>query len=147
MKICLLIVMILSTSFVAADPMRKKPLCKMCEGFVENVDEVVKKEGDIAESVEKFCRNDVPRFLVEACEKMILKNLKYIIERLKMLSCRSQIVTLIIDVTEKDQAVLTGSVDSLPPYLKFLRGRSVERAKGPRKLCLLIDSCFAEEQD
>ncbi|CAJ0593113.1 unnamed protein product [Cylicocyclus nassatus] len=54
----------------------------MCENFVEEVDTVVKKEGDVAAALEKFC-HEVLNFLIETCQKMILKNLKFIMERLQ----------------------------------------------------------------
>ncbi|KIH63187.1 hypothetical protein ANCDUO_06511 [Ancylostoma duodenale] len=69
---------------------RKKPLCEMCENLIKKVDEVLEKGGDVEEvrirlnaAVDEFCREDVPSFLVEYCEKIISKNLKYIIEKLK----------------------------------------------------------------
>ncbi|VDM64642.1 unnamed protein product [Angiostrongylus costaricensis] len=34
-------------------------------------------------AVSEFCRDDVPEFLSDYCEKIIAKNLKYIIEKLK----------------------------------------------------------------
>ncbi|KAJ1355898.1 hypothetical protein KIN20_013468 [Parelaphostrongylus tenuis] len=60
-----------------------KPLCELCKNIVNEVDEVLKKGGDVEKAVSEFCRNDVPAFLSEMCEKIIAKNLKYIIEKLK----------------------------------------------------------------
>ncbi|KJH51081.1 Saposin-like type B, region 1 [Dictyocaulus viviparus] len=61
----------------------KKPFCELCENIVKKVDDVLKEGGDIEKAVDEFCRNDVAEFLVEYCEKIIAKNLKYIIEKLK----------------------------------------------------------------
>ncbi|CAJ0592728.1 unnamed protein product [Cylicocyclus nassatus] len=79
----LIFAIILSTSLSMALTLRKKPLCDMCEKFVENVDAVLEKGGDVAEAVEKFCKDDVPEILEDACDKIIAKNLKYIVEKLK----------------------------------------------------------------
>uniref|UniRef100_A0A8R1EF10 Saposin B-type domain-containing protein n=1 Tax=Caenorhabditis japonica TaxID=281687 RepID=A0A8R1EF10_CAEJA len=34
-------------------------------------------------AVDKFCKEDVPSFMVDMCEKVIEKNLEFIIEKLK----------------------------------------------------------------
>ncbi|VDN30524.1 unnamed protein product [Cylicostephanus goldi] len=82
MRTALIVAVILSAITMTAS-YRKKPLCEMCEGLIEKVDEVLEKGGDIEEAVDEFCREDVPSFLVEYCEKIISKNLKEIIEKLK----------------------------------------------------------------
>ncbi|ETN73643.1 surfactant protein B [Necator americanus] len=82
MRASLQLVLILSAT-VFTQAYRKKPLCGMCEGLIEKVDEVLKQGGDIEKAVDEFCREDVPTFLVDYCEKIISKNLKYIIEKLK----------------------------------------------------------------
>ncbi|VDK84389.1 unnamed protein product [Cylicostephanus goldi] len=81
MKVLTIVALFLSCFLATA--LRKKPICKMCENFVEEVDAVVKKEGDVAAALEKFC-HEVLNFLIETCQKMILKNLKFIMERLQV---------------------------------------------------------------
>ncbi|CAJ0593088.1 unnamed protein product [Cylicocyclus nassatus] len=82
MRTALVVAVILSAITMAVS-YRKKPLCEMCEGLIEKVDEVLEKGGDIEQAVDEFCREDVPSFLVDYCEKIIAKNLKEIIEKLK----------------------------------------------------------------
>ncbi|KAK6047013.1 hypothetical protein COOONC_15480 [Cooperia oncophora] len=59
----------------------------MCESLIKKVDDVLRQGGDVEKAVDQFCKEDVPEFLVEYCEKIISKNLKYIIEKLKYLTC------------------------------------------------------------
>lgn len=79
----------------------------MCENLIKKVDEVLQQGGDIEkarpsrsiidffienvekidgvfQAVDEFCQDDVPTILVDYCEKIISKNLKYIIEKLKV---------------------------------------------------------------
>ncbi|VDM82064.1 unnamed protein product [Strongylus vulgaris] len=86
MRTALTAVVTLSIITSLAAAYRKKPLCEMCEGLIQKIDEILEKGGDIEEAVDEFCREDVPSFLVDYCEKIISKNLKYIIEKLKV--CR-----------------------------------------------------------
>ncbi|CAI5440021.1 unnamed protein product [Caenorhabditis angaria] len=60
-----------------------KPLCGLCVNIVKQLDEVLEHGGDIEEAVDKFCKQDVPSFLVDTCEKIIEKNLIDIINKLK----------------------------------------------------------------
>lgn len=60
-----------------------KPLCGLCVNIVKQLDEVLEHGGDIEAAVDKFCKEDVPSFMVDMCEKVIEKNLEFIIEKLK----------------------------------------------------------------
>ncbi|EFP12653.1 CRE-SPP-15 protein [Caenorhabditis remanei] len=60
-----------------------KPLCGLCVNIVKQLDQVLEHGGDIEAAVDKFCKEDVPSFMVDMCEKVIEKNLEYIIEKLK----------------------------------------------------------------
>ncbi|KHJ76978.1 Saposin-like type B, region 1 [Oesophagostomum dentatum] len=83
MKIAFLVAITLSV-ILSTNGYRKKPLCDLCENLIKKVDEVLEKGGDVEKAVDEFCKEDVPTFLVETCEKIISKNLKYIIEKLKV---------------------------------------------------------------
>lgn len=83
MKSALVLVLVLSIATGSYTGLRKKPLCDMCENLIKKVDEVLQQGGDIEKAVDEFCQDDVPTILVDYCEKIISKNLKYIIEKLK----------------------------------------------------------------
>ncbi|WKX92536.1 hypothetical protein Q1695_010515 [Nippostrongylus brasiliensis] len=94
MRASLVFVAVLAVALgLSTATLRKKPLCEMCENMVAKVDEVLAKGGDIEKAVEEFCRDDVPSFLVDYCEKIISKNLNYIIEKLKNHESAEQICT------------------------------------------------------
>ncbi|EPB68774.1 surfactant protein B [Ancylostoma ceylanicum] len=92
MRTGVVLAVLLATAMMT-EAYRKKPLCEMCENLIKKVDEVLEKGGDVEEAVDEFCRDDVPSFLVEYCEKIISKNLKYIIEKLKEHDPPEQICT------------------------------------------------------
>ncbi|VDO29435.1 unnamed protein product [Haemonchus placei] len=97
MKATVAFVAVILVTMTVSGAQRKKPLCEMCENLIKKVDEVLKQGGDVQKvllsnitdcesssmAVEQFCRDDMPEFLVDYCEKIIAKNLKYIIEKLK----------------------------------------------------------------
>ncbi|CAI2317658.1 unnamed protein product [Caenorhabditis sp. 36 PRJEB53466] len=62
---------------------KAKPLCGLCVNIVKQLDAVLEHGGDIEAAVDKFCKEDVPSFMVDMCEKVIEKNLEFIIEKLK----------------------------------------------------------------
>ncbi|CAB3407121.1 unnamed protein product [Caenorhabditis bovis] len=61
----------------------EKPLCDLCLKIVDQLDETLKHGDDVEKAVHKFCEEDVPSFLVDTCDKVIAKNLDFIIEKLK----------------------------------------------------------------
>ncbi|KAK5973342.1 Surfactant protein B [Trichostrongylus colubriformis] len=83
MKGVIVLVAAIIVAITASGALRKKPLCEMCENLIKKVDEVLQQGGDVQKAVDQFCRDDLPEFLVDYCEKVIAKNLKYIIEKLK----------------------------------------------------------------
>ncbi|CAP31531.1 Protein CBR-SPP-15 [Caenorhabditis briggsae] len=70
-----------------------KPLCGLCVNIVNQLDKVLEHGGDIEEAVDKFCKEDVPSFMVDMCEKVIEKNLEVIIEKLKNHEAAEKICT------------------------------------------------------
>ncbi|PIO75090.1 Saposin-like type B, region 1 [Teladorsagia circumcincta] len=81
--VVLVAVIIATIAVIGSGAFRKKPMCEMCENLIKKIDEVLEQGGDVEKAVDQFCREDLPEFLVEYCEKIVAKNLKYIIEKLK----------------------------------------------------------------
>ncbi|KAK6022464.1 Saposin-like type B, region 1, partial [Ostertagia ostertagi] len=83
MKGAVVLVAVIIATVIGSGAFRKKPLCEMCENLIKKIDEVLQQGGDVQKAVDQFCREDLPEFLVDYCEKIVAKNLKYIIEKLK----------------------------------------------------------------
>ncbi|CAI4231276.1 unnamed protein product [Auanema sp. JU1783] len=62
----------------------KKPLCDMCVTVIGTVKKAIDDGEDVPAAVEKFCNEEVPEVLSGMCVKLVAKNLKFIIEKLKI---------------------------------------------------------------
>ncbi|CAD6196335.1 unnamed protein product [Caenorhabditis auriculariae] len=78
-----LIILIVLAGMIMARTQKSKPLCGLCMNIVQQLDEALKHGDDVEKAIYKFCKEDVPGFLVEMCHKVIEKNIDEIIEKLK----------------------------------------------------------------